>query len=292
METGERQRIPSWLRRPLNERVGRGEPLRAVREGEVHTVCEEARCPNRGVCWGEERTATFLLLGPGCSRNCGFCSVDNRLSAPDADEPARVATAAAGLGLDYVVLTSTTRDDLADGGAGHFAATITAIKEVLPTASVEVLVPDFTGSREAIVEVVAAGINVFGHNVETVPRLYPRARAQADYRRSLRVLDYAGTLGVITKSALLVGLGETEDELWDTLGDFRQHGVAIVAIGQYLQPGPEQIAVARYWEPDDYTRWEIRAREMGFDGVACGPFVRSSYRARDLYRAALARRRS
>jgi len=292
MGTENYRRIPSWLRRPVGERVGRGAPLRAIRDGEIHTVCEEARCPNRGVCWGVERTATFLLLGPGCSRDCGFCSVRNRPTDVDAGEPTRVANAAAALGLGYVVLTSTTRDDLSDGGARHFAAVVAAVKKALPAAAVEVLVPDFLGSHAAVEEVAAAGINVFGHNVETVPRLYPRARAQADYRRSLDILQYAGSLGMVTKSALLVGLGETDAEIMKVLEDLAENDVAIVAIGQYLRPGPEQLPVIRYWTPAAFENWDTRARALGFRGVACGPFVRSSYQAGTLYKTLSSDRRS
>ena len=284
------ERLPSWLRRPVSERVARGPARQAV--GGLYTVCEEARCPNRGRCLGEEKTATFLLLGPGCTRDCGFCAVRQGASPPDAGEPARVARAAAALGLNYVVLTSTTRDDLADGGAAHFAAAAAAVKAELPAAAVEVLTPDFSGSRSSVEVVARSPVAVFGHNVETVPRLYGRVRPGADYGRSLRVLSWAADAGVVTKSALMVGLGETAEEVDAVFADLRDAGVAILAVGQYLRPGRRQLAVAEYWEPAAFERMAARARAKGFAGVAAAPFVRSSYGAAALYAEAARRRNS
>jgi lipoic acid synthetase len=282
--TGER--IPAWLRRPVTERVGKGPARRAV--SGVNIVCQEARCPNRGRCLGEGKTATFLLMGPGCSRDCRFCSVVHGPLPLDRGEPEKVARAAAALGLDYVVVTSTTRDDLADGGAGHFAATVAAVRKELPDADVEILAPDFGGDRAAVGAAAAASIAVFGHNVETVPRLYGSVRPGAEYGRSLRVLTWAAEAGVLTKSAIIVGMGEEEREVLAVMRDLRSAGVSIVAIGQYFRPGKRQIPVARFWEPRAFQKLESEAREMGFAAAVCAPYVRSSYRAGDVYRSAVA----
>jgi lipoic acid synthetase len=239
---------------------------------------------------GEDRTATFLLMGPGCSRDCRFCSVSHGPRPLNAEEPEKVARAAAELGLDYVVLTSTTRDDLADGGAGHIVATVEAVRAALPGADVEVLAPDFAGNRRAVDLMASAPLAVFGHNVETVPRLYRNVRPGAEYKRSLEVLAWAGEAGALTKSALLVGLGEEKEEVYAALRDLRSAGVSIVAIGQYLRPSTRQLAVARYWEPGAFEEIEEAARAMGFSGVACAPYVRSSFRAGRIYRRALAAR--
>jgi lipoic acid synthetase len=237
---------------------------------------------------GEDRTATFLVMGPGCSRDCRFCSVPTGPSPLDAAEPARLARAAAELGLSYVVLTSPTRDDLADGGAGPLAATVAAVSRELPAAQVEVLAPDFGGSEEAVRTVVGAGLAVFGHNVETVPRLYPRVRPGADYRRSLDVLKGAARAGAVTKSALMVGLGERREEVTAVFADLRASGVAVVVVGQYLRPSLQQLPVARFWEPEAFEAWEAEAEALGFAAAACAPYVRSSYRAAEIYRRATA----
>lgn len=277
-------RIPSWLRKSATDRVSRGAARRAVRG--LHTVCEEARCPNRGDCLGERATATFLILGPGCSRDCGFCAVASDPTPPDPSEPARVAAAARELGLSYVVVTSPTRDDLPDGGGGHFAETVRAVRRVLPEAGIEVLVPDFGGSREAVDTVIAAGVDVFAHNVETVCRLYPRVRPGADYERSLGLLIYAAGKGALCKSALVLGMGEADEEVLSTLDDMVAAGVSIVAIGQYMRPTAAHVAVARYLTPADFGRFEDVARSAGFAAVAAGPYVRSSYRAAELAKRA------
>ncbi len=286
--TGER--IPAWLRRPLTERVGKGPARRAV--GDLNTVCHEARCPNRGRCMGESKTATFLLMGPGCSRDCSFCSVAHGPTPLDGREPEKVARAAAALGLDYVVVTSTTRDDLPDGGASHVAATVAAVRKELPSTGVEVLAPDFGGDRRAVDAVAFAPLAVFGHNVETVPRLYRDVRPGAEYDRSLRVLTWAAEAGVLTKSALMVGLGEEENEVLAVMRDLRSVGVSIVAIGQYFRPGARQMPVVRFWEPGAFRELEAAAYEVGFAAVACAPYVRSSFRAVDVYRGAAAARKS
>ncbi len=270
------------MRRPVTDRVGRGPARRAV--AEVNTVCQEARCPNRGRCMGEDRTAAFLLMGPGCSRDCRFCSVSHGPKFLDPGEPEKVARAAAALELEYVVLTSTTRDDLADGGADHVTATVEAVRATVADADVEVLAPDFAGTRRSVNRVASAPIAVFGHNVETVPRLYGGVRPGAEYKRSLNVLAWAAEAGALTKSALLVGLGEEKDEVCAVLRDLRSVGVSIVAIGQYFRPTTRQLAVARFWGPRAFEELEATARAMGFLDAACAPYVRSSYQAGSIYR--------
>jgi lipoic acid synthetase len=273
-------RIPAWLRKPASDRISRGAARRATRG--LNTVCEEARCPNRGDCLGARATATFLILGPGCTRDCRFCAVSGELTPPDATEPRRVAGAALELGLNYVVLTSPTRDDLPYGGARHFAETSEAVRRLLPGAGIEVLVPDFGGGEEAVDTVLAAGVSVFAHNIETVRRLYPKVRAFADYDRSLALLRYAFDNGALCKSALVLGLGETDDEIVSTLNDLAEAGVSIITIGQYMRPTPSQAEVARYLTAEEFARFEAEARRMGFAAVAAGPYVRSSYRAAEL----------
>lgn len=278
---GTDRRFPAWLRRPIRERVAAGATRRAV--AGLHTVCEEARCPNRGVCFHEQKTATFLLLGPGCSRRCGFCSVTHGVAPVDPTEAERVANAVNVMGLTYVVITSTTRDDLPDGGASHFAAVVHAVKGRNPNCSVEVLTPDFGGAEESVRRIARAPVVVFGHNVETVPRLYPAVRPLASYERSLRVLAIAREEGVLTKSALMLGLGEDEEEVYEVLNDLRLVGVDIVAIGQYLRPDENKLVVAKYYPPAAFDRWGAEARSLGFAAVVAGPFVRSSFDASRLY---------
>jgi lipoic acid synthetase len=273
-------RIPAWLRRPASDRISRGAARRATRG--LNTVCEEARCPNRGDCLGERATATFLILGPGCTRDCGFCAIGGEPTPPDPTEPGRVAEAALELGLNYIVLTSPTRDDLPDGGARQFAETSEAVRRVLPGAGVEVLVPDFGGSEEAVDTILAAGVSVFAHNIETVRRLYPNVRASADYDRSLALLRYAFENGALCKSALVLGMGETDDDVVATLNDLAEAGVSIITIGQYMRPTPSRVEVARYLTAEEFARFEAETRRIGFAGVAAGPYVRSSYRAAEL----------
>lgn len=273
-------RIPTWLRKPASDRISRGAARRVTRG--LNTVCEEARCPNRGDCLGDRATATFLILGPGCTRDCGFCAITGELTPPDPTEPRRVAEAALELGLNYIVLTSPTRDDLPDGGARHFADTSEAIRRVLPGAGIEVLVPDFGGSVDAVNTILAAGASVFAHNIETVRRLYPKVRAAGDYDRSLALLRYAFDNGALCKSALVMGLGETDDEVGSTLNDLAEAGVSIITIGQYMRPTPSQTGVARYVTAEEFARYETEARAKGFAAVAAGPYVRSSYRAAEL----------
>jgi len=339
---GDKERIrrspfPPWLRKRL---PGRGEAARVralLAELNLETVCAGAHCPNLPECFARG-TATFMILGRACTRSCRFCAVPTgQCGPPREEEPDAVAEAAARLGLRHVVVTSVTRDDLADGGAAHFARTIAAIRRGLPEVRIEVLVPDFQGRLDAVRAVCEAGPDVFNHNVETVPRLYPSVRPEADYRQSLEVLaaarrfadgktlrggsphpprgrerDDSGAVGTEThraraarsgagltaarkpvssverprqiKSGLMVGLGETDEEVRAVLRDLRDAGTRIVTIGQYLAPSKEHVPVARFVEPAQFEAWEAAARGLGFAAVAAGPFVRSSYRAEEVFK--------
>jgi len=275
------RRHPPWLKVRAPGGPGFAETMATVRELGLHTVCQEARCPNIGECWGH-RTATFMLLGDTCTRNCGFCAVTHgRPLAVDPAEPLRVASAVARLGLRHVVVTSVNRDDLADGGAAHFAATARAIKRLLPGCRVEVLVPDFQGNLASVAEVVASPIDVFNHNLETVPRLYRRVRAGARYARSLAVLDAArrGRDGLLTKTGLMLGLGETQEELASVFRDLRSIDCDILTLGQYLRPSGEHLPVERYLPPEEFAALGAEALALGFRHVEAGPLVRSSYHA-------------
>ncbi len=272
-------RRPAWLK----VRLGGGPDVHAVRalvkEQGLHTVCESARCPNIGDCWAR-RTATFMLLGDVCTRACAFCAVKHGLPAPvDANEPERVAQAVQVLRLEYAVVTSVTRDDLPDGGASHFAATFEAIRAVCPQCKVEVLIPDFAGSEQALDIVVRARPDVLNHNVETVPRLYARVRPQANYRRSLALLERAAKAGVVTKSGLMVGLGETMEEVHQVMADLLAAGCRVLTVGQYLQPSRANLPVHRFVTPEEFQGLRATGREMGFAHVEAGPLVRSSYHA-------------
>ena len=253
------------------------ETLGRLRAHRLHTVCEAALCPNRGHCWSHGR-ATILILGDRCTRRCRFCHVDKReVPPPDPDEPARVAAAVQASGLREIVLTSVTRDDLPDGGAGLWAETIRRVQEALPGILIEVLVPDFGGSEAALGQVCAAKPAVFGHNLETVPRLYPEVRPEADYQRSLGVLRFAVGEGLIAKTSLMLGMGETREEIDATLRNARAVGVRILYAGQYLQPTRAHLPVARYLTPAEFEEIGVQARQIGFDFVASAPLVRSSY---------------
>jgi len=275
------RRHPEWIR----VRAPAGEAL-AVTQGVVRrlgltTVCEEARCPNIGECWAQ-RTATFMLLGDRCTRNCRFCAVDHGApGAVDLDEPRRVAEAVLRLGLRYVVVTSVDRDDLPDGGASHFADTARQIRLRVPDCSVEVLIPDFQGDHAALGCVVESPIGVLGHNLETVPRLYKTARAGSRYERSLDVLAEAKRLrpALRTKTGLMLGLGEQLGEVRAVLRDLREVGCDILTLGQYLRPSQEQLAVVRYLTPEEFAALAVEARGLGFTHVEAGPLVRSSYHA-------------
>jgi lipoic acid synthetase len=275
------RRHPPWLKVRAPGGPEFAETMATVRELGLHTVCQEARCPNIGECWGH-RTATFMLLGDTCTRNCGFCAVTHgRPLAVDPAEPLRVASAVARLGLRHVVVTSVNRDDLADGGAAHFAATARAIKRLLPGCRVEVLVPDFQGNLASVAEVVASPIDVFNHNLETVPRLYRRVRAGARYARSLAVLEAAhgGRERLLTKTGLMLGLGETQEDLASVFRDLRSIGCDILTLGQYLRPSGEHLPVERYVPPEEFTALGAGALALGFRHVEAGPLVRSSYHA-------------
>ena len=276
---------PSWLRRKLPSGP-EYEKIRAmIGKGQLHTVCQEANCPNQFECFSA-RTATFLILGATCTRNCRFCNIDGGQPGPlDPDEPRRVAEAAAGMGLRYVVVTSVTRDDLEDGGAGHFAATIRALRAKIPGVRVEVLIPDFQGDRSALATVLTAGPEVLNHNMETVRRLYPDVRPQADYHRSLELLARVGEIApaIPAKSGIMLGLGETEEEVRRTITDVYRTGCRMLTIGQYLQPTPGHLPVVEFVPPEEFERWRRLALDVGFEKVAAGPFVRSSYHAGELF---------
>jgi lipoic acid synthetase len=277
----QRLKKPPWLKRRLPSGPDYEQTRQLIRNGCLHTVCQEAHCPNIFECFSRH-TATFLILGGHCTRNCAFCAVSHGSPAPpDPREPDRVAQAAARMGLKYVVITSVSRDDLADGGAGMFAETIRAVQKAIAQVRVEVLIPDFQGHRAALETVLAANPDILNHNIETVPRLYPAIRPQADYRRSLALLQQAARhpSRIPTKSGLMLGLGEQEDEIRATLADLRQTGCRIVTMGQYLQPSQDHHPVVNYVEPQAFEQWRQTALAMGFGQAACGPFVRSSYHA-------------
>ena len=277
-----RRRLPSWLKRPMPQ------PGMLMTEGiltdlRLQTVCESARCPNRTECWSQQ-TATFMILGNVCTRPCGFCSVPKgKTEAVELDEPDRVAEAAERLGLSHVVITSVTRDDLADGGADHFFRCVLAVR-ARTGAQVEVLTPDFLGNTDAIDRVLASRPDVFNHNTETVPRLYERVRRNADYQRTLDLLARVRDRqpGTPIKSGLMLGLGETIDEVLDVCADLRAVGCEMLTIGQYLQPSPEHLPVERFVPPGEFDEVGRLARRMGFGMVASGPFVRSSYHAGEM----------
>ncbi|MBI4297802.1 MAG: lipoyl synthase [Chloroflexi bacterium] len=272
-------RLPPWLKVPFPGGQNFLQVSRLLREKELHTVCQEARCPNIGECF-EAKTATFLILGDVCTRSCRFCAVaPGHPSPPDLGEAQRVAQAAAALGLRYVVVTSVTRDDLPDGGAGLFATTIAAIRESSPGTQVEVLIPDFGGSTEPLETVMAAHPTVLSHNVETVPRLYPRVRPRASYHRSLELLGRAAGGGMTAKSGLMLGLGEEKEEVFQTMADLREQGCHILTLGQYLRPSPSHLPVERFYTPEEFQGLGHLAQGMGFIHVESGPLVRSSYHA-------------
>ncbi len=274
---------PPWLkvRFPAGGNYERLQTL--MREQALHTVCEEARCPNIGDCWSRG-TATFMILGDTCTRSCGFCAVKTgRPGTIDAAEPRRVALAIQKMGLRHAVITSVNRDELPDGGAGIFAETIDWARRLSPGTTFEVLIPDFKGDWSALETVLAARPEILNYNTETVPRLYSVVRPQARYARSLELLRVARTLdpGTLTKSGLMVGLGETKDELLAVFRDLRESAVDILTVGQYLQPTPAHLPVARYWTPGEFEDLKQAAVALGFKHVECGPLVRSSYHAEE-----------
>ena len=274
-------RKPAWIRVKAGNDVGRfGEIKQMLRDQKLHTVCEEAACPNIGECFGRG-TATFMILGDICTRRCPFCDVGHgKPLPPDADEPAKLADSVARLKLRYVVITSVDRDDLRDGGAQHFVDVIKAVREQSPATQIETLVPDFRGRLELAIDVLGGSLpDVLNHNLETVPRLYKQSRPGADYAHSLEFMRQfkARYPQVPTKSGLMVGIGETDDEIIDELRDLRANGVEMLTIGQYLAPSVHHLPVSRYVHPDTFAMYEREALAMGFTGAACGPMVRSSY---------------
>ena len=273
---------PSWLkvRAPGGPQYLRLKGL--MREWNLHSVCEEAHCPNIGECW-EDLTATFMILGDVCTRNCGYCAVTHgRPQWEDREEPERVGRAVRELGLEHVVITSVNRDDLADGGAAHFAATVGAIRRHAPACRVELLIPDFQGLGEALDAVIAAGPDILNHNTETVPRLYKLARHGGRYERTLEIFRRSRRVapGLLTKSGIILGLGEERDELVATMRDLREAGVSILTLGQYLRPSAQHLPVARYYHPDEFRELGEIGRALGFAHVESGPLVRSSYHAK------------
>lgn len=278
------RRLPSWLRREIPQRNANHFTQGLLTELGLETVCDSARCPNRMECYSQ-KTATFMILGNVCTRPCGFCAVDR--GRPDklaSDEPNRLAEAAERLGLKHVVITSVTRDDLPDGGADHYYRCVMAVRQ-RTGAVVEVLTPDFVNNLPALDRVIEAAPEVFNHNTETVPRLYASVRGpKSDYRWTLNLLGRVKKRNpqLRTKSGLMLGLGETHDELFDVLADLRQYGVDFLTLGQYLQPGPKYLPVQRYLPPEEFEYLGKAARTLGFCQVASGPFVRSSYHARDM----------
>lgn len=284
------RRLPRWLKK--NVPLGNGDfrTAKVLADLRLETVCEEAKCPNRMECWSQQ-TATFMILGAVCTRPCGFCSVNKgKTTALEADEPERLAEAAERLGLKHVVITSVTRDDLPDGGAEHFYRSVLAVRERIE-ATVEVLTPDFLGKPGALERVVASAPEVFNHNTETVPRLYREVRGRkSDYRWTLKLLQRVKQLNpaIKTKSGLMLGLGETRTELLDTLADLRDVGCDFLTLGQYLQPSPAHLPVIRYVPPAEFDDLGAAARQLGFERVASGPFVRSSYHAREMIEPGIA----
>ena len=273
---------PSWLRVKYFGGSNYQELKRIMRTLDLHTVCESARCPNMGECW-EHRTATFMILGNICTRACGFCAVPSGkpLGPPEEDEPERVAEAVERMGLRYAVVTSVNRDDQADGGAAIFARTITRIRERVPGCRVEVLIPDFRGDWQALETVMAAHPDVLNHNMETVPRLYRTVRKGAVYERSLELLRRAGQMmpEVATKTGMMLGLGETREEVLQAMEEISAQGTHILTLGQYLQPTAEHLPIERYLHPDEFAEYKRLGEAMGFKHVEAGPLVRSSYHA-------------
>ncbi len=272
-------RRPHWLKVDLTG-MGAFYTVKQLVNGQnLHTVCQSARCPNIGECWAR-KTATFMILGDRCSRNCTFCAISHAApEAVDADEPRRVGEAVKSLALRYAVITSVTRDDLPDGGAVHFAQTIAAIRSSSPGCRVEVLIPDFAGSPQALLTLLEAAPDVLNHNLETVEELYPRVRPQADYHRSLKLLENARRYGAITKSGLMLGVGESREQLLKTLTDLRSIDCQIVTLGQYLPPSRHHLPVVRFVEPGEFDELRRIGLAMGFPHIESGPLVRSSYHA-------------
>jgi lipoic acid synthetase len=282
LELALRERRPDWLKARMPGGPNHHELKVLTNQLELHTVCESARCPNLGECW-DQRTATFMILGDVCTRRCGFCAVPKGMPLQiDYEEPNRVAHAVSHLGLMYVVITSVNRDDRKDGGAEIFASTIQAIREAKPDCLIEVLIPDFQGSKAALETVVMAQPDVLDHNLETIERLYRQVRPGARYEQSLRVLSEARKIEstIKTKSGMMLGLGEEWDEIVSAMQDLRDHGCQILTLGQYLQPSLDHLPIAKYYTPNEFAELKVIGERMGFRHVESGPLVRSSYHAR------------
>ncbi len=291
-EQGMQKRLPPWfkIRLTVNERSAAVERL--VKNGNLHTVCQSASCPNQAECWSRG-TATFMILGNVCSRRCGFCGIPTgRPSGIDMNEPERVAAAVESLRLKYAVITSVTRDDLHDGGASVFAETVNAIRSRNPLCKIEVLIPDFKGSETALTTVLSVRPDVLNHNMETVPSLYPIVRPQGDYLRSLELLRRAKNLGAATKTGLMLGLGESTNEIISVMEDLLDAGCTMLTLGQYLRPSRGHLPVQRYYTPEEFDLLRDRALSLGFQIVASGPLVRSSYHAGRMHRTPAAGKNS
>jgi len=277
-----RERKPPWFKVPAPGGQRYRELTELIREEKLHTVCQEAACPNVGECW-ERGTATFMILGDTCTRRCGFFNVKTgKPTWNDPLEPARVARSIARMGLRHAVITSVDRDDLPDKGASAFVGVVRQVRRQAPDCQVELLTPDFQGHEMPLAKVIAERPDVFNHNVEVVPRLYPIARRGSQFLRSCRVLRVAREMGegeVVTKSGLMVGLGESHEEMVETFGVLREHGVQVLTVGQYLRPSERHLPIVRYWHPDEFKALQDAAYALGFDNVAAGPLVRSSYHA-------------
>ena len=278
-------RLPPWFRVKIQSGPQYQTIRRLVDTHQLHTICEEARCPNLWECWNQG-TATFLILGDICTRRCGYCSVTTGRPLPlDSEEPYRIGETVRLLGLRHAVITSVNRDDLPDGGASAFAKTLASIRTVHPTCTVEVLIPDFQGSSESLNTVMQASPDILNHNIETVPRLFPTIRPQGKYQRSLDVLAEARSLGGRTKSGLMVGLGESVEEIREVIRDLRKVQCRILTIGQYLRPTKTHAPVIRYYSPEEFELLKKEAQDLGFDHVESGPLVRSSYHAEEQARS-------
>lgn len=279
------QRLPEYLKRPIIDTEKTKTVRRILREKSLNTVCEGARCPNKSECYACN-TATFLIMGNVCTRNCRYCNISTARPEPlDLEEPLHIAEAVRDLGLKYAVITSVTRDDLPDGGAEHFANCISKIRELTPDVKVEILTPDFKGDYKALDTIIEAKPDVFNHNIETVERLFKTARPQGGYKRSLEVLKYVkNNSEIITKSGLMVGLSENNEEIEETLIDLKNAGVDIITIGQYIQPSKKHLEVAKFYKPEEYETLKVLAEKIGFKKYQIGPLVRSSYHAAKTYK--------
>ena len=285
MKSDEKLKKPSWLKKRLASGEIYQKVYKLLKESHLHTVCQEAHCPNLGDCFSEG-TATFMILGDRCTRNCTFCAIRHDYPLPlDASEPQEVSKAVKALRLKYAVITSVTRDDLPDGGACQFEKTIQAIRAESPGTSIEVLIPDFQGAESALATVVASGPDVINHNLETVPRLYAEVRPQAVYERSLQLIERVGKMDgrILTKSGLMLGLGESREEIMGVLKDLLEAGCRALTLGQYLSPSPDHHPVVRFLHPEEFSSLKSAAQEMGFAAVASGPFVRSSFHAGEIF---------